>query len=86
MSKSQYQVMKEIKNGRKATIVRALGVGNPWSKVLNDHSFIQCSWGRGASKIQALKPLVADCKLNIILIHETMCSGEKAMDYFRHWL
>jgi hypothetical protein len=40
----------------------------------------------GASKIQALERLVADYKPNILLIQETMCLGENAMDSFRAWL
>jgi exonuclease III len=41
---------------------------------------------KGAPKIQSLKCLVFDCKPYIILVQETMCSGEKAMESFSPWL
>jgi exonuclease III len=41
----------------------------------------------GAPKIQALKRMVVECKHDIILVQETMCPGEKAIELaFSLWL
>jgi hypothetical protein len=40
----------------------------------------------GAPKIQALKRLVHACALDFIVIQETLCVGDKAMDAFKLWL
>jgi hypothetical protein len=50
ISLAQIQVMKEIRFGKKSTIVRALRAGKAKGKVSNDYVFIQCMWGWGCLK------------------------------------
>jgi hypothetical protein len=54
--------------------------------VLNDCSFLQCSWGRGTFKFISLKRLVQDNVPDFIMIQEIMCDSVKAFDSFHSWL
>lgn len=52
--------------------------GKPGSGVLNDCFSFNAREVGGAPKVLALKRLVQACAPDLIMVHETMCVGNKA--------